>query len=1040
MNTRLYNRSSTSLCSLLIAGLIINASASPISGPDSVQLVIHGDTLKAKQLYTLEFPPYAPIQDSLHQDANQKVRKSDVQPENGLAATGSISRGIQVSSGASVSLQSSMYLNINGNLSEDYTVSGVLTDQTSPLQPIGNTRRLNDFDRVMVSVNGPALNASIGDIDLRLNNGRFGKIERSIEGITFEGRSGHASVNSALGFSYGKYHLQLIQGKDGKQGPYRLSGKNGEKFIIVLAGSEKIKLDDELMQRGEHDDYIIDYNAAEIYFTQKRILSSNSRISIEFEYVPDIYLASYSFGKQLVSGGISLGEKEKTGLYASASWLQLKDDQRNPLGNIETDVLENIFSNLADTVATAWVNGIVLDTLNGSYDFNQSGDLVFIGVGQGRYAVEFSYVGLAQGTYRKELGGSGNYFVHDTLTGEYLPAQKYFAPQSRSVFSLSTGAHVGLFEIDLDLGLSEGVNNLYASSNVSQTQVAWDLSLSRKGENLELDISDKYYESGFVSLDALETLEYYRLWQLTPRIEEEERLNSSLIRIGVLSESFLSGSISRLSRSGSRIGEQVRLVGKTNPGRALKGEISSSITTRDTSTSQTHNFKSTLETGHVTTEFNLNIEDGARGGYYVPNNHLKTGVGAAYKWSAAHIFNLMYDRRMDYRLDSEGTTYLSSEGIRNWSELRQDWSSEYTFSELLNSQGLISFKYRELRNDSNTVNNYFLGNFQLQGKALDNQLRFQQSYLIDEEHIPKYDYHYIEVDTGYGDYSYDPLIMDYIPMDGGRFARQRVFSDIEEQVRKYENKTRVEYSSEQYGKPEKRGFKSKLGYESKLKLQVDTKSTIQSQELISLDLFYQTGRKDFFRELNYSGKTTANRSTLYNYGREANDFNSHQFDAELFWNAKNRSKIGLLYEARGRDIEYNVLARENWISYRPYAEYTLQINPSQKLTMLIKRSQVEDLHDEQTYNENFLGIDHSLRIRQRGRIDQKLTVSQIEANVSGIPYSIFSGRQPGDNWRYSMNARYTFSSRFQLSMNYSIQKRGEIQAEQFLRVEGRTHF
>ena len=194
-----------------------------------------------------------------------------------------------------------MYLKIKGNLNDDYSVSGVLTDKTSPLQPIGNTRRLNDFDRVMVAIDGPALNAAIGDIDLQLNNGKFGKVDRSIEGVTFRANSHRGSLSGALGFSYGKYHLLQIQGKNGKQGPYRLTGKEGEKFIIVLAGSEKIKLDDQLLVRGEDFDYIIDYNAAEIHFTQNNILSSNSRISIEFEYVPDIYLSSYSFGKQFTS-------------------------------------------------------------------------------------------------------------------------------------------------------------------------------------------------------------------------------------------------------------------------------------------------------------------------------------------------------------------------------------------------------------------------------------------------------------------------------------------------------------------------------------------------------------------------------------------------------------------------------------------------------------------------------------------------------------------------------------------------------------------
>ena len=1047
MNTCIHNHLSKLLVFILFGGLLEFVTASPINetavsntSPDSVRLIIDGDTLKFKQHYNLDFPAYTPTQDTLLNGLGQEGNNQSQQADNGLAATGSISRGIQVSTGASVSLQSSMYLKINGSLSDNYTVSGVLTDKTSPIQPIGNTRRLNEFDRVMVSIDGPALQASVGDIDIRLHNGKYGQLERSIEGITLKANSEHASMNTALGFSYGKYHLAQIRGKDGKQGPYRLSGKNGEKFIIVLAGSEKVKLDDQLLQRGEGDDYIIDYNAAEIYFTQKSILSSNSRISVEFEYVPDIYLASYSFGKQLVSGGFSLGEKDKSALYLSASWQQLKDDKRNPLGNIETDDLEDIFSRLSDTVATAWVSGIIADTVNGSYDLDDSGILIFRGAGQGNYASEFSYVGLAEGRYRKVIDSSGSYYVHDTLTGEYLPAQKYISPQSRSVLAISSQVRVNQFDVDLDLGVSQGVKNLYAESRVSQNQVAWDLHLRNTGKYYELQLANKYFESGFVSHDALETLEYYRLWQLSPRVEEEERLNSASIRLGALRYSYLTGSVSQLYRSGGRVGEQVMIVAKTNPERALKGEISSSITTRDTSMSQYHNIKSTLESGRFTTEINMNIEEGVHSPYYPSNNHLKTGAGVMYRWSSSQLINFIYDRRMDYRLDPESGSFLTAERIQNWTELRQDWSSEYSFSDLMNSQGRISFKYREHKNDSTKANSYYLGNFKLSGKAFDNQLRFQESYLIDEEHIPKYEYHYIEVDTGYGDYSFDPLIMDYIPMDGGRFARQRVFSEIEEQVRKFENKTRVEYSSAGYGKTDRKGIKSKLAYESKLKLQVDTKSIIQSQTLLGVDLFYQTGRKDLLKKLNYAGKTTANRSTLYNYGNESNEFSSHEFEVDLLWNYKSSSKVGVLVERRGRDVEYNALAVEKWNALRPFVEYAFQINPHQKLNLLFRHSEIEDLQLDQIYTEKFFGIDYNYRIRQRGRIDQKLTASRIDASVAGIPYSVFSGRQPGDNWKYSINARHTFSSRFQLSMNYSFQQRGDIEAEQFLRVEGRTHF
>jgi len=66
------------------------------------------------------------------------------------------------------------------------------------------------------------------------------------------------------------------------QGPYRLNGINNERAIRIIAGSEKIYLDGVQLKRGENNDYIIDYSNAEITFTPRRIITSVSRISVDF--------------------------------------------------------------------------------------------------------------------------------------------------------------------------------------------------------------------------------------------------------------------------------------------------------------------------------------------------------------------------------------------------------------------------------------------------------------------------------------------------------------------------------------------------------------------------------------------------------------------------------------------------------------------------------------------------------------------------------------------------------------------------------------
>lgn len=931
-----------------------------------------------------------------------------------------------------------MYLKIKGNLNDDYTVEGVLTDKTSPLQPIGNTRRLNDFDRVMVAIDGPALNAVIGDIDLRLHNGKFGKLDRSIEGISFRTKSRRGGISGALGFSYGKYHLLQIRGKNGKQGPYRLSGRDGEKFIIVLAGSEKIRLDDRTLVRGEEHDYIIDYNAAEIHFTHNNILSSNSRISVEFEYVPDIYLSSYSFGKQLISGEVALGNPENSPIYISAGWQDIRDDQNNPLGDIEANQLQEIFGDLSAENSRAEISTVVQDTLNGSYDLDTTGILIYRGEQMGAYSADFTYVGLEQGQYRKELSGSNAYYVYDPVLGEYIPARQYTAAQGLSVFSLTGHARRAGLEAKFDLGLSQENKNLYARKDDLPHRTAWDVSLGIDKPLFELRWGDKSFEQGYVSHDALESLEYYRKWQLSRRMDESEQLQYGHLRLGNARSHHFRSTLSQMERSGLKIGRQLQIDSKSDLEAPLSMQYGATITDLDRTRSQQHDLRTDLSLGKFRTGIALAMEEGSNSPIYTGNDHLQTGIEVKYAPSGNDEIGISYTERRDFPDLGTGNTILNS--LERWRDLREDWSAQYSFSNYLDARGTFSFKYREHTSDSGAVNQYYLGKFDLEGQVFDGRLKYHENLLLDEEHIPKYDYHYIEVDTGYGDYSFDPAIQDYIPIHGGRFVRQRMFSDLEEQVRKVDNKTRLEFTSRSFRKTEKIGIRSRFGLDRRVKDEVITGARIQDQTNLTFATDLQTGWQTTFTNLNYSGRSTTNSSTLYNYGAEDNFLNSHDLSVDYRWSSSNQSDVGVLVEQRERTLEYNPLAAESWHSTRPYIHHALILSPQQKLEADLQYSMISDEHLSKDYSELFLELKHGFRYKRRGRLDQKLLLSRIAADVNAIPYSVFSGRQPGDNWKYSVNARYTFSSMFQISANYSLQKRGINGNEQYLRVEGRTHF
>ncbi|NNF59069.1 MAG: hypothetical protein HKN04_12615 [Rhodothermaceae bacterium] len=239
----------------------------------------------------------------VEEDTTRRAALGPLFGDSRLRRSGSITRGLIAGNNRDVSVESGLRMELSGPVTDDVTVQAVLTDENTPIQPEGTTQQLSDFDRVYIQLDGPGGRARLGDVDLALGGSEFAAFSRKIQGAAVEARIPAAGafagglVRAAGATTRGLFQSQDIAPIEGVQGPYRLRGRQGEEFIIVIAGSERVYLDGVLLTRGETNDYVIDYATGEVTFTPTRLITAERRITVDFEYTTSRFTRTLLVGE-----------------------------------------------------------------------------------------------------------------------------------------------------------------------------------------------------------------------------------------------------------------------------------------------------------------------------------------------------------------------------------------------------------------------------------------------------------------------------------------------------------------------------------------------------------------------------------------------------------------------------------------------------------------------------------------------------------------------------------------------------------------------
>lgn len=464
-----------------------------------------------------------------------------------LNRTGSISRGIMVGNNQDFSLNSNLNLQLSGMISPTMKILASVTDDNIPIQPQGNTQQLQDFDKVFIQVSDQKWELTAGDFWIKNKDSYFLKYHKRGQGIHLKNKiigynNIEIDVENSASISKGKFGRNVIQGIEGNQGPYRLFGNENESFIIILSGTENVYIDGVLLKRGQNNDYIIDYNSAEISFTANTLINKDKRIIVEFQY------SDKNYARSLLQSSATI-KKNNSSFYVHAYGEQ--DSKNQPL-QLDFDLLDRqTLENIGDNIDLAIGSGI------DSVDFNQATNLYqkIDSLGyevyqystdeqQAVYMLTFSNVGQGNGNYKiKENNALGKVFewiAPDTISsgeiiknGDYSPIKKLVTPKKRQIISVGgktiwsgNSLSYELSTSNMDLNTFSNINNednigfagLVSFENKNILKEKWELNQQYRIESISKD---------FRRIERFREVEFERNWNIQNLITPKDQLLSS---------------------------------------------------------------------------------------------------------------------------------------------------------------------------------------------------------------------------------------------------------------------------------------------------------------------------------------------------------------------------------------------------------------------------------------------------------------------------------------------------------------------------------
>jgi len=475
--------------------------------------------------------------DKLYQLSQPSSSKNFI-PFDGLTTSGSISRGVTVGNNQNSVLNSALDLQISGKLNDKVTLRASIQDANIPLQESGYSQRLDEFDQVFIELFSDKWRIRAGDIDLKNTVSYFGGFSKRVQGLAIHANldkeDSKTNVFASGALVRGQFSRSQFRAQEGNQGPYKLQGEHGELFVLIVSGSETVYVNGLALERGENKDYIIDYNAGELIFNATYPVTSEMRITVDYQFSDRNYSRFVAYG-----GGNYQSEKLKIG----ASVYTENDAKSQPLQQNLSSEQTQILATAGDDISQMTAPSAIPEVFNENrilykkVDINGVEAFVFSNnPDEELFSVKFTKIGENQGSYilsnSNAISNIYQYIepIAGVPQGNYAPIVQLIAPTKLQI-AVVNGTYQPSPKTTIDFELAGSKNDLNLFSNLDDANnegFAGKLNISHNFIesdslwNLSAFVNSDYIQKDFKTIERLYNAEFNRDWNLETTIGSQQ--------------------------------------------------------------------------------------------------------------------------------------------------------------------------------------------------------------------------------------------------------------------------------------------------------------------------------------------------------------------------------------------------------------------------------------------------------------------------------------------------------------------------------------